>query len=232
MIVLHTVKYGETSLIVHGYTREDGRGSFMLRGAFKGAGTSHKSSSKGSTNAVAALHPLSIINFESSRNTGRSNLRYFKEFAPKYNLYGIRSEFARTSVAIFIGEVLYRTLLLSERDEAMYDFIEDAILKLENTQLSTANFHIWFLDRYVTLLGFPFDQGYAEIFNPFSQAESQLLQQVHESEYERAMQVPMTGEVRSHLLAGIIKYLEYHLGTKLEIKSLQVLRSMNADLSK
>ena len=35
MIVLHTLKYGDTSLIVHGYTKEEGRVSFILRGAFR-----------------------------------------------------------------------------------------------------------------------------------------------------------------------------------------------------
>ena len=35
MIVLHTLKYGDTSLIIHGYTKEEGRVSFILRGAFR-----------------------------------------------------------------------------------------------------------------------------------------------------------------------------------------------------
>ncbi len=231
MIVLHTIKYGDTSLIVHGFTREEGRGSFMLRGAFKSTGA-RKSASRRNTNSVAILHPLSVINFERSAATGRTDLHYLKEFAPKHHLYEIRGDFTKTSVAMFIGEVLYRTLLLSERDEAMYDFIEDAILKLEKATSGTANFHIWFMDRYLTLSGFPLEQGYADVFTPFSPSEAMILAQVHESEYEQAMQIPMTGEVRSRLLSGIIKYLEYHLGTKLDIRSLQVLRTMSADINK
>ena len=38
MIVLHTTRYGDSSLIVHGYTREEGRTSLMLRGAFRTSG--------------------------------------------------------------------------------------------------------------------------------------------------------------------------------------------------
>ncbi len=231
MIVLHTIKYGDTSLIIHGYTREEGRCGFMLRGVFKSTGEVRKSGARNSSNAATALHPLSVIDFESSRSTGRSELRYLKEFSLRHHLYGIRSDFAKTSVAMFIGEVLYRTLLLSEKDEAMYDFLEDAILKLENATSGTANFHIWFMDRYLTLLGFPLEQGYADVFTPFSPSESQLLQQIHECGFEQAMQIPMTGKMRSHLLAEMIRYLEYHLGTNLDIRSLQVLRSMSADIN-
>ncbi len=225
MIILHTVKYGDTSLIVHGYTENEGRCGFILRGAFKKAGK------RNAPPATTVLHPLSIVNFESSKGNGKSDLLYLKEYSPKRHLHSIRSDFSKTSIAMFISEILYRTLLHAERDETLYAFLEDAILKLEENEGSTANFHIWFLDRYLSHLGFPLERGYADIFSPFSPTEAQILQQVHDSSYEEAMQIPMTGESRSKLLEEILKYLEFHSGTKLDIKSLQVFRSMSRNIT-
>ncbi len=224
MIVLHTIKYGDTSLIVHGYTRDEGRCGFILRSAFK------KTGKRNAPPATTILHPLSIINFESSKGNGKSDLLYLKEYSPKQSLHSIRSEFHKTAIAMFISEILYRTLLHSEKDETLYNFIEDAILKLENHSDSTANFHLWFLDRYLSHLGFPLENGYADIFTPFSPEEAHILQQIHENGYEEAMQIPMKGESRSKLLEDILKYLEFHSGTKLDIKSLQVLRSMSRNI--
>ena len=53
MIVLHTTRYGDSSLIVHGYTREEGRTSLMLRGAFRTSGKRRPSHP-----GAVLLHPL------------------------------------------------------------------------------------------------------------------------------------------------------------------------------
>ena len=108
MIVLHTLKYGDTSLIVHGYTQEEGRVSFILRGAFRQA-----KGKKGSSNhGTVLLHPLSIVNYVASRSP-KGSMPYLKEFSPKYRLHSIREDFDKISIAMFISELLYRTLLPS-----------------------------------------------------------------------------------------------------------------------
>ena len=124
MIVLHTLKYGDTSLIIHGYTKEEGRVSFILRGAFR------QSSGKRSAPRpeVVSLHPLSIVNYVASKNM-KGSMPYLREFSPKYRLHSIREDFDKISIAMFISELLYRTLLHSERDEELYDFLEDAVLR-------------------------------------------------------------------------------------------------------
>ena len=155
MIVLHTLKYGDTSLIVHGYTQEEGRVSFILRGAFRQA-----NGKKGSSNhGTVLLHPLSIVNYVASKSP-KGSMSYLKEFSPKYRLHSIREDFSKISIAMFISELLYRTLLHSERDGELYAFLEDAVLKLEAVEGSPANFHLWFLDRYTAFLGFPFERGF------------------------------------------------------------------------
>ena len=110
-----SLKYGDTSLIVHGYTQEEGRVSFILRGAFRQA-----NGKKGSSNhGTVLLHPLSIVNYVASKSP-KGSMSYLKEFSPKYRLHSIREDFSKISIAMFISELLYRTLLHSERDGELY----------------------------------------------------------------------------------------------------------------
>ena len=217
MIVLHTLKYGDTSLIVHGYTQEEGRVSFILRGAFRQA-----NGKKGSSNhGTVLLHPLSIVNYVASRSP-KGSMPYLKEFSPKYRLHSIREDFDKISIAMFISELLYRTLLHSERDEELYAFLEDAVV-----EGSPANFHLWFLDRYTAFLGFPFERGFNLDFNPFTPEQTDRLSFIHEASFEDALSLPMTGAERKELIETVIRWLEYHTGSRIDLHSLSVLHQIS-----
>ena len=207
MIVLHTTRYGDTSLIVHGYTREEGRTSLMLRGAFR------------------TSHPLSIVNYVASKSP-KAGMAYLREFSPKYRLHSIREDFDKISIAMFISELLYRTLLHSERDEDLYDFIEDAVLRLEALGSSPANFHLWFLDRYAAYLGFPFESGFNLDYNPFTPQQTSRLLSFHEASFEDAIAVPMTGAERKELVEAVLRWLEYHTGSRIDLRSVAVLHQI------
>ena len=196
MIVLHTTRYGDSSLIVHGYTREEGRTSLMLRGAFRTSGKRRPSHP-----GAVLLHPLSIVNYVASKS-------------PK------------AGMAMFISELLYRTLLHSERDEDLYDFLEDAVLRLEALGSSPANFHLWFLDRYAAYLGFPFESGFNLDYNPFTPQQTSRLLTFHEASFEDALAVPMTGAERKELVEAVLRWLEYHTGSRIDLRSVAVLHQI------
>lgn len=221
MIVLHTIRYGDTSLIVHGYTEEEGRCSLMLRGAFR----SQSGKRRPARHNVALLHPLSILNYVSSKSL-KGSMSYLKEFSPKYSLHSIREDFPKISMAMFVSELLYRTLLHSERDTGLYAFLEDAILRLENLEGSPANFHIWFLEHYAAYMGFPFEKGYASEYNPFTPRQSARLEAFRAVSFDQAMTISMTGDERRELVEAILRWLEWHTGSRIELRSIEVLRRM------
>ena len=204
MIVLHTLKYGDTSLIIHGYTKEEGRVSFILRGAFR------QSSGKRSAPRpeVVSLHPLSIVNYVASKNM-KGSMPYLREFSPKYRLHSIREDFDKISIAMFI------------------DFLEDAVLRLEAFEGSPANFHLWFLARYAAFLGFPFERGFNLDYNPFTPQQTARLRTLHEASFEEAMALAMTGAERKELIEAVIRWLEYHTGSRIELRSISVLHQLS-----
>lgn len=215
MILLHTTKYGENSLILHCYSEEEGRCSLMLR--------SISGKKKGGNNSgTALLHPLSILDFEVTKPKS-GTMPCVKEYSARHNLHSLRTDFSKTAVAMFIGELLFRTLLLPEKDERLYKFIEDSILELEHFDGSTANFHLWFLLHYSAHLGFSPDNGYTNEYNPFTPQQTATIGRLFQCRsIEEAMSVPLTGDFRSELTAAILKFLEFHTGNSIHLKSLAV----------
>lgn len=215
MILLNTTKYGDNSLILHCYSEEEGRCSLILRSV------SGKKRGK-SNSGTALLHPLSILDCEvTNSKTGR--MAYIKEYTSRYNLHSLRTDFYKTAEAMFIGELLFRTLLHSEKDKRLYYFVENAILELEHHKGSTANFHLWFLLHYSSLLGFSPDSNYANDYNPFTAQQNATISRFCLcDDIEEAMSIPLTGDSRSELTAAILKFLEFHTGNSIHLKSLAV----------
>lgn len=216
MIVLHTTKYGDTSLIVHGYTLEHGRESFLLRGAASGKCRHHP---------TALLHPLSLLEITASENPS-GNLRYLKEFTPEFKLDTIRSNMSKVSIAVFISEFLYKCLRESTPDPEMYRFITESIIRLESYQGSCSNFHLWFLIRFAEISGFPPISGFENEYDPFNSEQKQILETIGRISCEEAMSVPMTGSLRGELSMTLVGYIGFHLGININILSAGVLHEI------
>jgi DNA repair protein RecO (recombination protein O) len=88
LIVLHTTKFGENSIVVHTLSKEYGRRSFLIRGAGKKA-------------VMTLLLPLTILEAEVIE-TSKSTLYTAKNLSSKHPLMGIRSNIYKNSMTLFI----------------------------------------------------------------------------------------------------------------------------------
>ncbi|MFA5817113.1 MAG: DNA repair protein RecO, partial [Bacteroidales bacterium] len=142
-IVLKQIKYGETSLIAHLYTRRWGRIGIMVPGA--------RTSSK---NRKAYLfQPLTILELEVYYKANRDlqNIKEVKNHSPFMHLTG---DPVKSSVALFLAEILNKALREEEPNEELFDFLDSHIQFLDLTDQGIANFHIYFLLRLSRYLGF------------------------------------------------------------------------------
>lgn len=215
MILLHTTKYGDSSIILHGFTRDQGRRSFIVRGMGKKRGS----------NSTALLHPLSILDVE-LRPGGEYSIAQLKEYSPKYPLHSLRSSILKNTIAIYISELLYRTLHDSECDPALYDFIEGSILTLNSLEGAVPNFHIWFTIKYISLLGFMPDSSTVGLFETFNPWQKELLGRFLTSGIDECMVIPINRGRRNEFIDSLVRFLEQSLGQKIEIKSLGVLHQI------
>ena len=153
-IVLHVLRYSDKNSIVHILTDRCGRMAFLLpQGATKGARLRN-----------AMFMPLSVIEFEAKILPGR-DLHTFRDARSSCNLAGLYSDPFKNAVAMFISELLTRSIQESEENIPLFRFIEASIILLNNMETGIANFHIWFLYNLGAFLGIQpdidtFKEGY------------------------------------------------------------------------
>ncbi len=207
-ILLHTTKYGDSSIILHGYSKTEGRQSYILKGV-------------GRKKGVNILHPLSILDLELTSYKG--GMQTIKEINPIYRLDSIRTQILKGNISLFISELLYKLLIHKEDGRDTYSFLENSIIKLEQIDGKVSNFHLWFIISLSATLGImPTCLSQLES-HPFSDEESLILEKILKTNFDQIMLLPLNGTLRNKFLNSSIKYIEQNLGISLNIKSLKIL---------
>lgn len=232
-IVLHTFKYKESGIILQGYSNKGGKESFYIK--------SGKKSLK--KHSLSTLHPLNILeSVTSSHNIGE--LKILKEFNSVHKLSSLRSSIPKAAIAIFISEVISKTIHEFEQNSDMFNFLEKSILELEQINKGANNFHLYFLLKYAALLGYMpeiptttqgmlFDipnAGYSQSTTNralmFPQKESELLWKLARSSIDNLQEISIPGQLRYKFIQEMIRYLSYHTGMQINIGSLNVLHEV------
>lgn len=231
-ILLHHVRYSDNSLIAHFYTREYGRLSVMAKGI---------SSRKGSAR-YNYFRPLNIFNLELYRYENRE-IHNLKEISLAFIPEKIPGDINRTTVALFMSEILYNIIREEDANRMLYDFIESSVVTLDGINEGISNFHLWFLvaltdyagigPSHTKLQGCYFDMltgqftsrqpMHPDILEPGNAAILNLLLQMPAAEIAS---LQLTGEERTELLARILRYYNLHLTGIRQIRSLQVLKDV------
>jgi DNA repair protein RecO (recombination protein O) len=229
-IVLHTIKYSENSLILNVYTEEYGRQSYMLSGIH----------SKKSSKTKKLIQPLSLLTFEVYFKSSRE-LQKIKEYKALDTLSGIHSNIIKTTIALFIAEILYRTLKEEEKNPNLFSFLISSVQYLDSSDKGVENFHLVFLIQLSKFLGFfPHDNYDSSnlyfnfllgTFVPFTEYEKHLLaanesawiQKLINLNYSDLPKLQISGSMRSTLLDILILYYQIHFEGLGQIKSHKIL---------
>lgn len=234
IIVLHLTKWGDHGAIVHAIDSEKGRCGFILRKLGKAA-----------TAQTSLFHPLSCLDVVTQPNS-KSSLETIIEFVPRYRLDSVRCDMGKSCIALFISEVLYRSIREGMQDKKFYDWLEATALSLEQATGNVANFHLWFLVNLSSHLGFLPQDNWSEsapIFSIpaasftnswpadgrsdlFSLQNSEILHNLLHMQRDQAMALPLSGAKRIDFSKNMIHFLEYHLSSTINVKSLDVLHDI------
>ncbi len=234
-IILHTVKYAESSLIAKIYTSEFGLQSYMVSG-IKGKKSKHKS---------ALLQPLSLVDLIVS-NSNKAGLQRISEINLLQPYTTIPYNVIKSSIAIFLNEILYKVLKEEHADQDMFEYIKNSLLILDLKQESCSNFHIYFMTQLSRYLGFSpqealsiqhvfFDLREGRFLNSLpshshylNQINSNLFQQFMQAGFENFHLIKTDRQQRKELLQALILYYQLHISAFGEIKSLSILEEIAA----
>ncbi len=208
LIVLGTTKLGEKSLVVHCLTPSLGRRSF-LTAVPRGGG-------------MALFLPLNILDGEVSENP-KSDLWRVRQLSAVHPLNDIRSSVSKNTITLFMAEVLYRTVRDGVQEDGLFEWCRRSILTLDALRSDFNNYHLRFLLEFAVALGFspsPADLA------PFAGEHLAEIRALLESDFSRAMLLPLNGKSRSEIAESLLRYIGYHSDCSLNVRSLAVLREL------
>ncbi len=231
-IVLHTLKYAESSLIARIYTREMGMQSYLVRGVRKSK----------SRNRQMLFQPLTLVNLVAYHKDNKDGLQNIKEISLRHAYRHIPFDIHKTSLAIFLAEVLSHALKSQEYNYTLFDFLNNSLLDLDQKQDKLSFFHLFFLLRLSRFLGFQ-PRNNRNATNLFFNLQEGVYQPVYDNEQtcldaslsesffllaeaDSETLPPIQKEHRKMLLKKLIDYYRYHLSGMPEIKSIAVLETV------
>lgn len=144
-LVLKTVKFGETSLVITLFTELFGLQAYLVNGV---------RSSKPGKNKTALYQPASLLDLEVYRQP-QKNLQRIKEASRSYLSKEIHSDVIKNSIALFMVELLYNSVKEPEENTDLFYFCEDAFISLDEADKTVAaNFSLFFCLQIIHFLGF------------------------------------------------------------------------------
>ena len=211
LIVLHTTKFGENSIVLHTLSKEYGRRGFLVRGVGKKSMTS-------------LFLPLTVLEADITESS-RSKLFTARNLSAKYPLNGIRSNMFKNSMTLFMSEVLYRVVKEGGNEQGLYEWCEKSIQLLDSIGSDFSNFHIRFLLELAIALGFSPE---AQDLRPFTGDHFPIVERFIQGSFAESMLIPLTGQVRNEIAEEILRYIEFHSESAVNVNSLKVLRELFA----
>lgn len=208
LIVLHTTKFGENSIVVHTLSRDYGRRSFLVRGAGK--------------KVMSLLLPLNILEAEITEST-KSTLYTARNLTSRHPLVGIRNNIYKNTMTMFLSEVIYRTIKEGAQEHDLFEWCRGQILLLSAMESDFSNFHIRFLLELSVSLGFSPETS---DLMPFVEENYTTVSQFMAASFAESMLIPLSGQVRNKICEDVLRYIEYHTESTLTINSLKVLREL------
>jgi DNA repair protein RecO (recombination protein O) len=232
-IVIHSLKYSESSIIVKIYTALFGLQSYLIKGV-----RSQKSKIK-----PALFQPLTLLELVVYHNDRRS-LHSVKEVRLAQPFHTIPYDIIKSSIALFIDELLYRTIREEEANPELFGYIWESSILLDNTEGNVSNFHLLFLLELSVHLGIYPQQNHSKsntlfnlregIFqadipnhpNYLDNVNSKILVTLLNTPLSMHESLALSSKERHFFLETLLLYFRFHLPGFTGIKSHHVLHSV------
>jgi DNA repair protein RecO (recombination protein O) len=210
-----------------------GRQTYMIQGV---------KSSRGRGNKAALLQPMFVLEFEGLESP-RAEMHRIREMRSAVPLRSVPFDVRKSTVALFMAEMLYRLVREIEPNSPLFDFIYESVVALDGMSEGVANFHLWFMVGLSRHLGFFPGNEYAPLhrfdireglFTPgipshgmaFSQENSDLLGRLMDTPADAISEIALGRARRVDFLNSMLAYFGYHLDATRDIRSVDILREV------
>lgn len=232
-IVLKTTLYSESSVIAQIFTEKFGIQSYIINGV-------KRPKAKIRMNMLQPLHLVDMVVYHKTN----TSLQRVSELRPSPIFRTIPYDIIKSTMVIFLNEVLYKSIRQQNADENLFDFIFNAVSWLDECGTASASFHLAFLLKLSRFLGFSPNTDSKEPLNYFDlqEGEYKSTPPVHpyyidktdaamfialfSTPFEKIIEIKITNANRRLILDKILVFYTLHTASFGEIKSHQILEDV------
>lgn len=229
-IVFKVTKYAESSVIIKAYTELFGIQSYIINGV---------RSSKGKSKAALYQHGnlLDMVVYHKEQG----NLMRISECGFAHIYEDLPFNIVKSSLLVFYLEILNKIVKEHETNEALFDFLFEIFIELDQTEKPLANHHIWFLLAITKYLGcyptsspepyFDLKEGLFVDYLPghhqfLNEKLSSSFREIIEPELKNYDQIKLSGTERKQLLQNVLIYFRLHIEDFGELRSYEILEDL------
>lgn len=230
-IVLNSLKYGESQIIVDAYTESHGRLSFMQR--------IPRTSRSGVKKQL--FQPLNILAVEFDYRQSQK-LQRIKDAAIACPFVSLPFDAFKLSIALFMAEFTGYCTRAEQSNPQLYMFVENSVKWLDACVSDFANFHIVYMLHLTRFIGFypNLDNGgpyfdmragcfvehvpvHSDFLEPGEARKIRLLMRLN---YTTMRLLSLSRSERNRIIDVILQYYRLHQPGFPEMKSLPVLQQL------
>lgn len=218
-IVISFIKYKETSIIVKIYTENFGIQTYIENGV---------RSSKGK-NKIALFQPLTLLDLVVYHDT-KKDIHRISEIKCLFPYKTITVDIKKSSLAIFVNEVLNNSLKEHAENIPLFNFLKDSLIFLDQHEEQIENFHLYFLINYCFYLGFG-SENEIDVVNQLqenavtiNEEETKLLKELIHQDF--GSKLIITKALRLRILDLILTYYRIHVEGFGNLRSMAVLKEV------
>lgn len=215
-IVFRFTKFQETSIIVSIFTEQFGLQSYIVNGV----------RSKTAKNKIALYQPLTLLNLVVYHRE-RANIERIKEISCLHPYRTLTSDVKKSTLGIFINELLNKTVKEESHAGEIFQFIFDSLVTLDTLGARYENFHLIFMVKLARFLGFGATHVNEIVGGRIADPDTEnILSRLLNADYETSLDI--SNYQRRIALDLLVKFYQEHMEQLGEIKSLQILRDVFA----
>jgi len=236
-VLLKTVKYGESSLIVTMFTELFGIQSYMVKGI--------RTSGKSAAGKISYFQPAALLSMEVYQNPVKT-LQYIKEYHWAHIYKTLYFDVLKNAIATYIIEMVLHTILEQEAGQALYDLIEETLIYVDDHEKhDILNIPLLFSLKLAEMLGFRFHGRYSAQTPVLDLQEGRYVSHspqhgftlegqtadinsrlMHIPAINKAKDVQISNINRRSLLKCYQQFFSLHLENYREAKSYQILKTV------
>lgn len=211
-IVFKFFKYRDTSVIVKIFTEAFGLQTYIVNGV----------RSKGARGKIALYQPLTLLDMVVYHKE-TTEINRISEVKCQRPFQTLTTDIRKTAIAMFMAEILYKSVKEQGEVRELFDFIHNSIEILDHLPSGYENFHLQFLLKLTQYLGFGVGTS-DDFYNSFPEKDTEPVQLLLQNPYKQHVKIGNSS--RRILLDHIIRFYQTHIDTLKDINSIKVLQEV------